>query len=283
VSVLRPIVPAAAFALALAPGVARAQQQQQVQTVRITDRIARNHFENGSEYFRLGRYADAAREFEHAFETSHQNELLYNVAWSYELGGELQNALQWYQRFEQAGAPGFGLEPLHQRMANLRNRMPSSEPSASPSTAPQEASPPPVATVPVRAAQTRQPRYVYRQSMLNTVGPFVAIAVGAVFGGLAVWQGVSSAGDRSAVGDANAGQLPWSADLTARYGRIASEGTLAWVFGGIGAAAIAAGVVWIAARGPGERVEVTSSRRLRATPFAAIAPSGGIAGVEGRF
>jgi hypothetical protein len=288
VTACRSIVSAAIFAASLAPSVAHGQQQQQPRTLRIADRIARNHFENGNEYFRLGRYSDAAREFEHAFEISHQNELLYNVGWSYELAGDLPNALEWYQRFESAGAPGFGLEPLHQRMENLRNRMPSSEapsaaPSGSPSSAPEQNGegarmapvrpPPPV----------REPRFTYRRSTLDTVGPFVAIGVGAVFGGLAVWQGVSYAGDASALGDVNSGAQPWSQDLDARYGRIAREGTLAWTFGGIGVAAVAAGIVWIAARGPGERVELRSARRARPSPFVLPTAGGVVAGVGGVF
>ncbi len=275
---------AAVIGAALAPREAHAQQQssQPQQTVRITDRIARNHFENGNEYFRLGRYSEAAREFEHAYEISHQNELLYNVAWSYELAGDLRAALDWYGRFERAGAPGFGLDPLRERMANLRMRIPSAAPSESSSPPPREPSVTPVVaprTQPIVIAPTSEPRY--RQTTLNTVGPFVASGVGAVFAGLAAWQGVMFLGDSNAIASVNDGRTRWSVDLSHRYDRTATEGTLAWVFGGASVAAIAAGVVWLVARGPGERIDAHARRRL--VPLVTPLAQGAGIGVGGTF
>jgi hypothetical protein len=275
-----------AATLALAPHAALAQQRS---TVRITDRIARNHFENGNEYFRLGRYADAAREFEHAFEISHQNELLYNVAWSYELAGDLTNALGWYERFQQAGAPGIGTDVLQQRMDALRSRIAASPSSTAPPSTTNGESPAPTNAQPVTQTTTAGPtaphqppevRYEYHQSTLNTVGPFVLMGVGAVFAGLTVWQGVAFGSDSSAVAAANNGTRPWSNMLGAQYSHVATEGTLTWVFGGVAVAAIASGVIWLVARGPGERIEVRASRT---NVFAAPVAQGAVVGLGGVF
>ncbi len=219
--------------------------------MRITDRIARNHFDNGNEYFRIGRYADAAREFEHAFEIAHQNELLYNIAWAYETAGDLATAMSWYERFEQAGAPGMDRDVLRQRMNNLRARLPVAGASASPSPSPE---PPPASPAPVASPVPPPTTYRYRQTTLNTVGPFALMGVGIVLGAVGIWQGAAWSGDNLAVSAANNGTRPWSVELGSAYARVGREGTAAWACGGLGVAAIVSGIVWLVARGPGERV-----------------------------
>ena len=281
---LRFLVPATALVLSLAPGLAHAQQPR---GPRIEDRIARNHFENGNEYFRIGRYADAAREFEHAFEISHQNELLYNIGWAYELAGDLPNAIAWYARFEQAGAPGMNRDVLSERVANLRTRMSaggtttatSAAASSAPAATNSVSSPPPAPALAVSVESSGPPaspfapvtaaHYEYRRSTIATIGPFVTIGAGAVLAGLGVWQGISYANDTALVSSWSAGHIPYSTTVGAAHDRAPAEQVLTGVFVGLGGAAIVGGVLWFLLRGPGERVETS------AHPSAFIAPAAG--------
>ena len=291
VRMLRFLLPATALALCLAPGIAHAQQPR---GPRIEDRIARNHFENGNEYFRIGRYADAAREFEHAFEISHQNELLYNIGWAYELAGDLPNAIAWYERFDQSGAPGMNRDVLRERVANLRTRTSapagttSAAPSGAPASTPPVSSPTPGPTLSVEsseppAASAAPPvgaaHYEYRRSTIATIGPFVTIGAGVVLAGLGVWQGIAYGYDSGLVASWNAGQILYSPAVGAAHDRLTPELALTGVFVGLGGAAIVGGVLWHLLRGPGERVEV----RAHASVFVAPAAAGVITGVGGSF
>ena len=88
-----------------------------------TDEIARSHAENGGRYFQLGRYADAAREFQAAYELSQRPELLFNLARALENAGSDREALAAYERFEAAGSPGIEAANLRTRIEALRARL----------------------------------------------------------------------------------------------------------------------------------------------------------------
>lgn len=88
-----------------------------------TDAIARNHIENGGRYYQLGRFADAAREFRSAYELSRRAELLFNLARALEDSDQDREALDAYERFEAAGAPGIDRPTLHARIDPLRARL----------------------------------------------------------------------------------------------------------------------------------------------------------------
>ncbi len=60
---------------------------------------ARLHNERAKAAFALGRYAQAADEYEQAFQFAPQPALLYNAAQSYRLGGNKQRALTLYQNY----------------------------------------------------------------------------------------------------------------------------------------------------------------------------------------
>lgn len=104
------------------------------QTPRILDDIARRHFELGNEYFQVSRYEDAAREFQQAYEISHQGELLFNMARAQEAAGNIPAALETYQRYDDAGSPGFSRDVLHTRMDTLRQRLAASQASSASGT-----------------------------------------------------------------------------------------------------------------------------------------------------
>ena len=60
---------------------------------------ARVHFDKATSAFALGKFADAATEYENAFELKADAALLYNAAQSHRLAGNKQRALLLYQNY----------------------------------------------------------------------------------------------------------------------------------------------------------------------------------------
>jgi tetratricopeptide (TPR) repeat protein len=85
--------PALAVALILGvvalPAIARADDSA----------AAREHYQKGTSYYDLGRYADAIKEFEAAYEIKNDPALLYNLAQSNRLAGNSEQALHFYRTY----------------------------------------------------------------------------------------------------------------------------------------------------------------------------------------
>ena len=60
---------------------------------------AKEHFQRGTSYYDLGRYADAIKEFEAAYELKNDPAFLYNLAQSYRLAGDAEQALHFYRTY----------------------------------------------------------------------------------------------------------------------------------------------------------------------------------------
>ncbi len=60
---------------------------------------AREHYKNGTKLFDLGKYLDAAAEYEAAYEAKDDPSLLFNIAQSYRVGGNKEAALRSYKSF----------------------------------------------------------------------------------------------------------------------------------------------------------------------------------------
>jgi tetratricopeptide (TPR) repeat protein len=241
VTATRTTLGALVLALALGPLAASAQTP-----LRIRNAIARNHFELGNNYFQISRYEDAAREFQAAYDITHQNELLFNIGRALEAAGNVQGALDAYQRFLDAGAPGFDRDTLRARMETLRQRLP------------------------------QPPRRTYHHSTLNTAGPFVLLGGGVVLGGLALWQGLAANDHVSLVTRANNGEVAWNTEVATAYRSASGEITAAWVLGAAGGALAVGGTLWLALRGSGERREVVEA-------FVVPTPGGAAFGIGGRL
>ena len=259
-------------------------------TVRIMDRIAQNHFEAGNEYFQVARYDDAVREFQRAFEISHQTELLFNIARALEAAGDVRGALDAYQRFDQAGAPGFDRDVLHQRMDNLRARIPNASPaptggasdshtSSAPPASPQPAttasasnSPPPAASSPPPVQPATTPAASAAPHSIP-IGGIVMLIAGVVVGAGGGVVAYFWSQDSNQVSQANAGALPWSAAVANSYSATGWEGPLAWTLGGVGLACIAVGAALLATGGSSERQPVHA--------FFAPTQSGAVVGIGG--
>jgi tetratricopeptide (TPR) repeat protein len=60
---------------------------------------AREHYQKGTAFYDLGRYQDAAKEFEAAYEAKNDPALLYNLAQSHRLAGNTEQALHFYRTY----------------------------------------------------------------------------------------------------------------------------------------------------------------------------------------
>jgi tetratricopeptide (TPR) repeat protein len=60
---------------------------------------AREHYQKGTSYYDLGRWTDAIKEFEAAYEIKNDPALLYNLAQSYRQAGNSEQALHFYRTY----------------------------------------------------------------------------------------------------------------------------------------------------------------------------------------
>src|SRR5262249_20893086 len=60
---------------------------------------AREHYRRGNQAYDLGKYVEAAHEYEQAYDAKDAPALLFNVAQAYRLGDDYKNALRAYRAF----------------------------------------------------------------------------------------------------------------------------------------------------------------------------------------
>ncbi|MFO0563379.1 MAG: tetratricopeptide repeat protein [Polyangiales bacterium] len=248
--------------------------------------LARTHFRTGMRYFDLGRFSEAAVEFERVFEFTGQSELLYNIARSHESAGNLQRALETYDQFVQRepSAPNASAIRAHadelrarvrsESAAHLQRPAPSSSPSAlrcadgSAPTASDDSTPassantasaaraPQASALPMPLLQLRT-RVVYERSAVHEVGPWVLGSAGLILAGFGAWQSVNALQQTALIDRANRSDpAGWTIPVQDAYDRAPTSTALAWGLSASGGCAIAGAVAWLLARGPGARREL---------------------------
>src|SRR5215471_3837463 len=60
---------------------------------------AREHYQKGTAYYDLGKYTEAIKEFEAAYEIKNDPALLFNLAQSHRLAGNAEQALHFYRTY----------------------------------------------------------------------------------------------------------------------------------------------------------------------------------------
>ena len=143
-------------------------------------RAARKHFEDGSKLYDLGKFAEAAHEYELAYQAKADPALLFNIGQAYRGAGEAQPALNAYKAYlrrvpdapNRAAVEGY-IGKLEQQVAEQNAPKPAPEPTVTPTATPAivAAAPPPKKTP------------VYKKWWLwTTVGAVVVagVVVGAV-------------------------------------------------------------------------------------------------------
>ena len=61
--------------------------------------LAREHYQRGTKFYDIGKYDDAIREFEAAYEAKSDAAIIYNLAQAHRLAGHSQEALQLYRNY----------------------------------------------------------------------------------------------------------------------------------------------------------------------------------------
>jgi tetratricopeptide (TPR) repeat protein len=105
---------------------------------------AREHYQKGTSNYDLGRYADAIKEFEAAYEIKNDPALLYNLAQSHRLAGNSEQALHFYRTYLRYVPKAPNRAEIESRIAQLDQQV--NQKNAPPSTPPSQTSPPAATT-----------------------------------------------------------------------------------------------------------------------------------------
>ena len=89
----------------------------------MTDEGARSRFRVGQTLYREGRFLDAAREFETAYELSPRPMLLFNAYLAYRDAGDLENAVPNLRRYLEEEPDAQNAALLRQRLDSLQERL----------------------------------------------------------------------------------------------------------------------------------------------------------------
>jgi hypothetical protein len=235
-------------------------------SAREINQLATLHFRLGSDQFRAGHYAEAAREFQTVYDLTPQPEMLFNLARAYDAAGQYDRAIAAYEEFLARGAPNFGADQVREWINALRARRDAAGGAVTPPTdangnattcAPTSAEP--TSHAPVAAPMLLRPRTVrveFHRSALDEYGPFILGAVGLVAAGIGGWQGLLYLRDRDLYAQANRGDITWGRDVQSAFDNAPGEGIAGIALAASGGALVLTSIVWLIARGPGHRREL---------------------------
>src|SRR5258706_9710451 len=146
---------------------------------------ARLHFKKGNKAYDLGRYLEAAREYEAAYDAKDDPALLFNIAQAYRLGADNPNAVRAYKAFlrrmprspnrTEVEARIVEVQHIIDQQAHAKESAP--EGTLAPSTRPPDkAEPVPAAAAPSTSSSSDQPLYK-RWWLWAAVGGVVVVGV----------------------------------------------------------------------------------------------------------
>jgi tetratricopeptide (TPR) repeat protein len=118
---------------------------------------AREHYRKGLSAYGLGKYGEAAEEYEKAFAATPDPALLYNAAQAHRIAGHKERALELYQSylrlFSDADNRADVLSHIAALQAAIQSKPPSAERAAPPKPNPEPQASPPAAKAPIRTSQ----------------------------------------------------------------------------------------------------------------------------------
>jgi tetratricopeptide (TPR) repeat protein len=136
---------------------------------------ARTHVRKATVAYNLGRYVEAAKEYEAAYEQSMDANMLFNIGQAWRLAGERQKALTAYRSYLRSVTKGEQRSMAEAKIKELEEQ-PSSQPAPAPTSRALE--PAPAATTPVVEAlppspptRTSPPEPVPQPSLSTAVTP----------------------------------------------------------------------------------------------------------------
>jgi tetratricopeptide (TPR) repeat protein len=119
---------------------------------------AKEHYRQGTAAYNLGRYRDAAQEYERAYELTLDPALLFNVAQAYRLAGERQKAVLTYRSYLRTAPEGDRRAIAEAKLKELEAALNFDDPFAGGAGAPTPS--PARATVPPPSPPAPGPRFV---------------------------------------------------------------------------------------------------------------------------
>jgi tetratricopeptide (TPR) repeat protein len=111
---------------------------------------AREHYQKGTSFYDLGRYADAIKEFEAAYEIKNDPALLYNLAQSNRLAGNSEQALHFYRTYLRYVPKAANRAEIEERIKQLDQLV--AQKSAAQTTPPVQVAPPENVAPPLQTA-----------------------------------------------------------------------------------------------------------------------------------
>jgi tetratricopeptide (TPR) repeat protein len=141
---------------------------------------ARAHYTQGTKLYDLGRYHDAAKEYEAAFERKDDPALLFNIAQAYRLGHDYADSIRAYKSFLRRVPDTEQRAQVEAHIREMQLLLDKQQPP--PPVAPTVATPPPAVTPPPAGEEPRAERTpLYKKWWLWTIVGGVVVA-GAVVG-----------------------------------------------------------------------------------------------------
>lgn len=189
----------------IAAGTARAAPAADPQTVE-----ARRLYQEGMAHFNLREYKQAVEQFQAAYRLRPDPVFLYNVAQSYRLAQDSDQALYFYQAYLRTSENPPNRAEVQERIAVLEKEIAARKvpPAAAPVVAPPVVVQPPL--VATSAPPPARPQPVYKRWWLWTI-------VGVAVAGAAVGVGVGVGTQKSASFNANLGTVGPAAQTLVRF------------------------------------------------------------------
>lgn len=126
-------------------------------TARAEDaKLAREHFQAGSKLYDLGKFAEAAREYEAAYQAKSDPALLFNIGQAYRAAGDAHHAILAYRAYLRNAPDAANRADVEGHIARLNQLL--DEQRAQPTPSPPPAQTPTSITTPPAAAAAAAPR-----------------------------------------------------------------------------------------------------------------------------
>lgn len=186
---------AIAFALLAGTGIARADRLEE----------AKKHFVIGKAAHDAGRYDEAIKEYQAAYDLAPLPELLFNLGQVYRLKGDKQKALDHYGKYLVVAPKGPVAADARKYSAQLEKELAAEPPPPPPvETKPEPAPPPPEPVIQPPPPPPEEPRETATPGRGMVIGAYVAGGLGLVAAGVAIKYGLdasSASDDVSSVDD----------------------------------------------------------------------------------
>ena len=197
---------------------------------------AKEHYAKGTSFYDLGRYDEAAKEFEAAYQLKNDPAFLYNLAQSYRQAGNHERAVHFYKTYLRYVPNAKNRADIEDKIKAEEKLVGSGGPGTTPppvTTTPPPGNPPPPGYAPPATATASDPGRKFRIAGMATAG------VGAVFTVLGIVEWRRAVKASSDIEDAAVSGMSFDPAVEDR-GKSAE--TLQWVFYSVGALAVAGGV-----------------------------------------